>query len=143
MQRAFAAVPRVLLVAAALQLCGCIAPIYRATFGPDPALDPELQAGRTENLYRVWHAGAPPPQPMRAEAGNVWPGAPDPVPTSLDLLKQEQQTGQPAAPVRAALLRVHRGGFGMCRPAEAPKDTSAPRQPAAPGVALGLCLAGG
>jgi hypothetical protein len=133
---------RAIMLIATLLVAGCDLPLYQAENEPFPAMDPALPAGYTETFYKVRGYHAPRPPALRAEAGDVWPGPPGAVPTSLDIMKQQDHAGRP--PVQAVDARPRRGGYGMCRPGGAPA-TAAPASPTPrhvpPGVALGLCFA--
>jgi hypothetical protein len=128
---------RTLLLATTLLINGCALQLSSAENEAFPGVNPYWPAGYTETYNQVRHFARRPQPALTAEAGTVWPGAPLAVPTTLDLLKQEQATGTPAAPARPLAARAHRGGYGLCRPVEAPGGTAK----AAPGVALGLCYA--
>ncbi len=123
----------VLLIGAALALQACTPPIE------DCLSVGAFQAGGdtdVANLDRICQPALRRVRPVMIQPGNVWPPAPPPVPTMLDMQRQVSSVDrfdplQPSA-------RQHRGGNGLCRPSPA---ASAQRQKAPAGFALGLCYA--
>jgi hypothetical protein len=108
-----------------LPLSGCVG-MDEAAYQQDFA----WFSGTGETYCHVLADPTPPPAPIRAEAGSVWPAQSAPVPTMLELLR-EARLGRPAQPVTPTR---HRGGYGLCREA-------ANTLPA--GRTLGLCYAAG
>jgi hypothetical protein len=97
-----------------------------------------VPAANIETLNKVCGAPRRNVVPAAAEAGNVWPQAPEHVPTSLDLLRETTLSG----PAAAAQTRRHARGYGLCRPISRAAGVATAGAPAAPpGVALGLCYA--
>jgi len=123
------------LLAVTLVSAGCS---YRGSLCYQPAVFAGMPAADGETLYRVCGGPRRTVVPAVVERGDVWPQAPERVPTSLDLLRQTAPTG-PAGPSQASR---HARGYGLCRPIARPAGAVAGGTPAAPpGVALGLCYA--
>jgi hypothetical protein len=99
-----------------------------------------LPAGDVETLNRVCGTPRRNVLPAVAEPGNVWPQAPERVPTTLDLQRQMALTDRPVGPSPSAPR--HARGYGLCRPiSRPPSAVAAGASGAPPGVALGLCYA--
>ena len=116
---------RLCISLATLATTGCTA-LYPPGMQGFPTQLSGLPSSYTETYERVHHLPSRTMTRLTADPGNIWPGAPAKVLTTLDLLKQGRAA---AAPNRRL---VHRGGFGMCLPATQQGGAS-------PGVALGLC----
>jgi hypothetical protein len=112
-------------LAACLLAIGCSSD--DGTLCARPAASQALPSAHLETLARACGAPQRAVTPIAAASGNVWPLAPDHVPTMLDLQKQ----GAAAAPAEPA--RRFARGYGLCRAAA---GSSAPP----PGVALGVCF---
>jgi hypothetical protein len=54
-----------------------------------PGQNPNRPKGSSETYDHIRHVPQPDPPPMLTEAGDVWPGPPQPVPTLRDLQKQQ------------------------------------------------------
>ncbi len=54
-----------------------------------PGANPNMPAGSSENYLRARHANLTDPKPLLTEAGDIWPGPSQPVPTLKDLQKQQ------------------------------------------------------
>ena len=90
--------PRYALLASALVLSGCSGSGFwqyeRNTFTL-PGANPNMPAGSSENYLRARNGTFAEPQPLHTEAGDIWPGPTQNVPTLKDLQKQQaSETGQ-------------------------------------------------
>jgi hypothetical protein len=54
-----------------------------------PGENPNRPVGASENFQRARHGTVTEPAPLLTEAGDIWPGPPQPVPTLKDLQKQQ------------------------------------------------------
>jgi hypothetical protein len=122
-----------LLLAATLLGAGCSDP---SSVCNQSEMIAGMAAADIETLYRV--CGGPRRNVVTAvaERGDVWPPAPQHVPTSLDLLRDPAIADR--TPSASQTVR-HARGYGLCRPISRPAAAGAPAAP--PGVALGLCYA--
>ncbi len=115
---------RILVVA--LSAAGCSDPGSVCTY---PQYFAGAPATQVENLTRVCAWPARKIVPVLADQRAAWPGAPDRVPTMLDVQVAAARGGVPAERVAAAPLRPRANG--LCR--------QRPNGEAARGVTLGLC----
>jgi hypothetical protein len=96
------------LLVSALALTGCSGSGFwqyeRNTFTL-PGVNPNLPVDSSENFARSHHAPLVEPAPLQTEAGDVWPGPMQSVPTLKDLQKQQtaEMSGGVGAPVLAPL----------------------------------------
>jgi hypothetical protein len=123
----------IILLAATLLSAGCSDP---GSLCNRPELLSGIPAADIETLNRVCGMPRRDVVPATAEPGDVWPPAPDRVPTTLDLQRQMALTDRPAG--SAPAVPRHARGYGLCRPVSHPPGAAA-AQAAPPGVALGLC----
>jgi hypothetical protein len=70
-----------------------------------PGANPNIPVESSENFSRSDHAPLVEPPPLQTEAGDIWPGPTQSVPTLKDLQKQTtaEVNGGPGAPVLAPL----------------------------------------
>ncbi len=101
--------PRYALLASALLLSGCSGSgfwRYERDTLTLPGANPNIPVGSSENYLRARHGTVAEPQPLMTEAGDIWPGPTQNVPTLKDLQKQqsaETGTGGSGAPGLAPL----------------------------------------
>ncbi len=90
--------PRYALLASALLLSGCSGSgfwRYEEDTLTLPGANPNLPVGSSENYLRARHGTTAEPPPLMTEAGDIWPGPTQNVPTLKDLQKQQSaETGQ-------------------------------------------------
>jgi hypothetical protein len=114
------------LLGAMLMGAGCSDP---GSVCNQSAMIADMAAANLDTLYRVCGGPRRTAVPAVAERGDVWPPAPEHVPTSLDLLRETAIADRPAG---ASQTVRHGRGYGLCRP-------SGVGAAASPGVALGVC----
>ena len=90
--------PRYALLASALLLSGCSGSgfwRYERDTLTLPGANPNLPVGASENYLRARNGMLAEPPPLLTEAGDIWPGPTQNVPTLKDLQKQQaSETGQ-------------------------------------------------
>jgi hypothetical protein len=62
---------------------------YEADTLTIPGANPNMPVGGSENFQRTRHGVLTEPAPLLTEAGDIWPGPTQPVPTLKDLQKQQ------------------------------------------------------
>jgi hypothetical protein len=122
---------KLLLMGLMVPIAGCA---DRTSFCYPSDIFTALPESEFETLTRVCGQPPHPARQIATEPGNVWPQAPNHVPTMLELQKQAGPAVATNVPDRSAPRRPRDNG--LCRPA-----SHAPGVPgrAPPGVALGLC----
>ena len=127
-------VRNIMFVGASLASAGCSDP---GSLCNQPAILAGMPVSDVETLNRVCGAPRGDVVPAAAESGDVWPPAPEHVPTSLELLRQTPEAERAAGSSQTVR---HARGYGLCRPVpHAPGAVAARTSAVAPGVALGLC----
>jgi hypothetical protein len=83
---------RLAALAAMLLLTGCSGSGFWAYEGNTltlPGANPNMPVSASENFQRARGGKVPNVQPQLTEAGDIWPGPPQPLPTLKDLQKQQ------------------------------------------------------
>ena len=107
----------------AVLLAGCI---------PAPDMGPAIAS---ENEARILGLPMQAQPPLTPSIGAVWPAAPTPTPTMLDMLAQAPSATSPRPTSSAAA----RGDFGLCLPTPSHLDSNGHQSTAPRGAALGIC----